>query len=112
MYAFFKKYEYWIVALIVALPYLFAYNIWDHGYRDTDCYIHAWRAYELFQTHHWSEQILMKSNYPFGEVIHYTRFMDVLWIILALPLMLLYPVKEAIFNAGILFQPFIAVLTA
>lgn len=112
MYAFFKKYEYWIVSFLVAVPYLFAYNIWDHGYRDTDCYIHAWRAYDLIRTLHWPEEILMNSNYPFGEVIHYTRFMDVLWILLSLPLMLFYPVKEAVFNAGLWFQPFIAVLTA
>ena len=98
MYAFYKKYEYVILSLFVVIPYLYASPFWDGGYRDTDCYIHAWRVYDLMQTQRWAEEILMKSNYPFGEVIHYTRIMDVMWLLIALPLTFFYPLKEAVFN--------------
>ena len=112
MYAFYKKYEYVILSLFVVIPYLYASPFWDGGYRDTDCYIHAWRVYDLMQTQRWAEEILMKSNYPFGEVIHYTRIMDVMWLLIALPLTFFYPLKEAVFNGGLWFQPVIAAMTA
>ena len=112
MYAFYKKYEYLIVALLVAVPYIYAAPFWDGNYRDTDCYIHAWRTYDLMLNKNWAEEILMKSNYPFGEVIHYTRLMDVMWLLLALPLTLFYSLKDAVFNAGLIFQPLIAIMSA
>ena len=112
MYAFYQKHEYLIISLLLAFSFVFPILPWDGLYRDTDNFIHAWRVYDLMTQHHWGELLLEKSNYPFGEVIHYTRLMDVIWLILTLPFLPFLPLKQAVFDAGLVFQPFCMVITA
>lgn len=74
-------------------------------YVDTDCYTHATRIIYWLQNFSWYEQIYPYGNYPFGEILHFTRLLDIIWTILALPLIPFFSLKEAIFYSGMALSP-------
>ena len=91
--------------LLVLVWYILQFNSWDGTYIDTDNYFHALRLTQWFNNPSFFEQKMDWSNYPFGEVSHWTRFFYVIWGILSLPFLFWYPVKIAIFYAGMLVCP-------
>lgn len=74
-------------------------------YIDTDCYTHATRIIYWLQNFNWYEQIYPFANYPFGEVLHFTRLLDIIWTILALPLIPFFSLKDTIFYSGMILSP-------
>lgn len=74
-------------------------------YIDTDCYTHATRIIYWLQNFSWYEQIYPYSNYPDGEVFHFTRLLDIIWTLSALPLMPFFSLKDAIFYSGMTISP-------
>lgn len=112
MYAFYKRHEYLFVALFVLIaqaPLLFLTNDF---YPDTDNYTHARRVLDFLMSKTWAETPYMHSNYPFGEVLHFTRITDLLWILFTLPLMPFMALKDAVFYGGYVYQAGMLVLSA
>ena len=112
MHAFYKKYEYFLAAFFVLITQLIVLPDLNSFYPDTDNYTHARRVLDLLQSRTWAETPYMHTNYPFGEILHFTRITDVFWLFFSLPAFLLFPVKEAVFWGGYLYQIGILVLSA
>lgn len=113
MYAFYKKHEYLFIALFVLLfqSAVFPYLVADR-YPDTDNYTHALRILDMLTTRTWAEGVYMHGNYPFGEVLHFTRITDVLWLLFSAPLFFFLPIKQAVFIGGFTFQAGMAIIAA
>ncbi len=95
-----------LVAFYTGGDILFTYRQFKQlFYIDTDCYTHATRIIYWLQNFSWYEQIYPFGNYPFGEVLHFTRLFDILWVALALPFMPFFSLKDAIFYSGMLLSP-------
>ena len=114
----YQKYEMPFIALfvVVLLGSLFATIRWQlggvmDGFVDTDTYMRALRIKNLIQDFSWAEVPFTQSNYPFGEILHWTRPMDLLWLSLAYPMMLFFDVKEALLYSGYLLSPLLNVLS-
>ena len=100
---FLQKYLYLIcVCFAVVVYYAFAtdINVWDLGYRDGDGYMRAIRIRDIINNPSFFEQKIMGSNYPFGEILHWTRPVDVFWLINLIPFLGMDNIKDAIFMAG------------
>ena len=54
---------------------------------------------------------MLWSNYPFGEVSHWTRVLYIVWGILSVPFLCFNSVKDAVFNAGLIICPLFCVLS-
>lgn len=79
---------------------------------DTDCYTRYLRITDwLNGDFSWFEKIFPFTNCPHGEILHFTRINDVLWLIFSLPFFAFMPVKEAIFAGGLIFSPILFIIT-
>lgn len=58
------------------------------------------------------EQPLAESNYPFGEILHWTRPMDILWAVNAIPFLHLGNLRDTVFLGGAFLAPWLCVLSA
>ncbi len=105
-----KNIEYILGFFLVFLWCFMQYNSWDGLYIDTDNYFHALRMVQWFEEPSFWEQKMGWSNYPFGEVSHWTRVLYIVWGVLSLPFLGSYPVSEAVFKGGILIGPLFSVL--
>lgn len=112
MYGFYKKHETMLAAVFFVVPYFLLFYCWDGLYRDTDNYTHAVRMLDFVESGVWAERPFIHSNYPAGEILNFTRIMDLFWLIFSLPFLVFLPVKEAVYYGGVLMQPCAAVLTA
>ena len=83
---------------------------WNFQYIDTDNYMRAIRLHNLILNPSFFEQIIHQTNYPFGEINHWTRPMDILWLFCTTPFLWLSDIKEAIFFGGIILNPILGIL--
>lgn len=94
---------------ILLLGLFSAFSMWLSGkfyYLDTDCYTRYLRIIDWIKNDFpWKEKIFPFTNCPYGEVLHFTRINDVIWLIFSLPFMAILPIKEAIFTGGLIFSP-------
>ena len=72
---------------------------------DSDGYARLVRIQRLLETGAWFDVGLPRANRPDGGTLHWTRPLDVLLIILALPLAVLIGFSMALFWAGVLVSP-------
>ena len=72
---------------------------------DSDGYARLVRIQRLLETGAWFDVGLPRANRPDGGTLHWTRPLDVLLIILALPLAVLIGFSKALFWAGVLVGP-------
>ena len=72
---------------------------------DSDGYARLVRIQRLLETGAWFDVGLPRANRPDGGTLHWTRPLDVLLIILALPLAVLIGFSKALFWAEILVSP-------
>ena len=72
---------------------------------DSDGYARLVRIQRLLETGAWFDVGLPRANRPDGGTLHWTRPLDVLLIILALPLAGLIGFSKALFWAGVLVSP-------
>lgn len=93
----------------------YAFPMWQGGefyYLDTDCYTRYLRITDwLSGDFTWFEKIFPFTNCPNGEVLHFTRINDVLWLAVSLPFMFFLPLKSAIFAGGLIFSPLLFACT-
>ena len=106
----FANHLYWwifgIVAVYTSCDIIFTYLRFNLlFYVDTDCYTHASRIIYWLQNFSWYEQIYPFGNPPSGEILHFTRLMDVIWVALSLPFIPFFPLKDAVFYSGMLISP-------
>lgn len=94
----------------VVLWYILSYQNWGGDYADTDNYFHALRLTDAINKKKWAEFVFSYSNYPFGEVLHWTRALDVVWFVLALPFMGKAPLHMAVFYGGLFLAPLFLLL--
>ncbi len=112
MYAFYKKYEYLFISVFVLISQLVVLPELSDRYPDTDNYTHARRVLDLILNRNWAETPYMHTNYPFGEILHFTRITDIFWLFFSLPAFLFFPLKEAVFWGGYIFQIGTLILSA
>lgn len=111
MFLFFSRHENIIAVLLTALVIICGFLISALTYIDTDGFMRAQRIFDWLNNFSWFETKSMHSNYPFGEVLHWTRPMDILWLLIAFPFMLFMDTKEAIFNSGFMLSPLMEVIS-
>lgn len=112
MYGFYKKHETVLSAVFFLVPYFLLFYCWDGLYRDTDNYTHARRLLDFLESGVWAERPFMHSNFPNGEILNFTRIMDLFWLIFSVPFLPFLPLKEAVYYGGVFMQPCAAILTA
>lgn len=106
-----NKIEFCIYLGIITVIYALQFYNWNGFYADTDNYMYALRVIDWLQHPTWMEQKFMLSNYPFGEVRHWTRLMDVLIALCSLPFMWEDTLKQAVFHGSLLLNPILLLLT-
>jgi hypothetical protein len=78
---------------------------------DPDGYMRLVMVERLLATGEWFGVVLERSNWPHGEVHHWTRPLDVLILLLALPFRVLGEWREAVALAGSLISPLLHLAT-
>ena len=75
------------------------------GFADSDGYMRVLRVEALWQSGNWFDNSIPRSNAPHGDTSHWTRPLDILISLIALPLVPFFGVKQAIFWGGALSGP-------
>ena len=113
MSQFIKNHIYLItLAISVLFIFLLGFDLWKGGYTDSDGYMRAIRLKHFIENPTFFEKMIYESNYPFGEINHWTRPMDILWLLCYLPFSLFLPLKDAIFMGGAFLSPLIKTAAA
>lgn len=102
---FVKTHLFLIVAAIASTVFYSLCERWNGSYMDADGYARALRIYHFLINPSFAEQPLYESNSPFGEILHWTRPMDVYWSLLTLPFINTFPLKDVVFIAGAFTSP-------
>ena len=79
---------------------------------ETDNFTHALRLVDFIQSGSWAEIMYMHDNYPFGQILHFTRLTDMFLFAASLPFLPFTDVKQAVFLGCFLYQPLLAGLSA
>ncbi|MBT7943011.1 MAG: hypothetical protein HN719_06605 [Alphaproteobacteria bacterium] len=79
---------------------------------DSDGYARLVRVLRLVETGGWFDVSLPRANWPLGGSLHWTRPLDVLLILLALPGALFVGFAKALYWAGVLISPLLHGLAA
>ncbi|MGE0599634.1 MAG: hypothetical protein AB7J35_05665 [Dehalococcoidia bacterium] len=74
----------------------------DHRLSDTDSYMRLERVTELVHGQGWYDNVVERSNAPFGDELHWTRPFDVLIVAGAGPLIPFLGTDDAVFWSGAL----------
>lgn len=110
MKKFFEKYDLFFYLGVTLLCLLVMATTSGATYRDTDSYMWANRMIEWISSASFAEQPFMLSNYPKGEILHWTRPLDMFWYGLYWFFKNTHPLKEAVFLSGIFLSPVIGIL--
>jgi hypothetical protein len=78
---------------------------------DTDAYTRLLRVERLAETGGWYDTSSPRSNAPFGEVLHWTRPLDVLLLGGAVLLRPFFGLSQALHLSGVLISPLLLILT-
>ena len=87
-----------VYCLVLILYYLSGESPVKKGeLADSDCYMHLIRVSDLYDTGRWYDPVLIRSNTPYGEKLHWSRPFDVLLLLGAVPISLLTDFESALF---------------
>ncbi|MCM1323861.1 MAG: hypothetical protein NC218_06840 [Acetobacter sp.] len=103
------KIETFVYLMVAVALYGLQYMAWDGTYKDSDNYFHVLRVMGLIENPTYWEQVFFYTNYPFGEILHWTRALDIFLLGFTLPLLSIFPLKTAAFYGGLLVTPFLGV---
>lgn len=67
-----------LLALLEMGLYAYKFHFSTPELADTDCYMRLVRVQELYNSGDWHNAAIIRSNAPYGEVLHWTRPMDLL----------------------------------
>ncbi|MDX1575690.1 MAG: hypothetical protein R3285_05825, partial [Kiloniellales bacterium] len=97
------------LALVLLLHLFFLFSgmtpVLDGALPDPDSYMRLLRVTHLYETGDWTDMTLPRSNWPYGELQHWTRPADVLLISGALALKPLLGFERALFWWGSVTAP-------
>jgi len=100
------------ISLILILLYSFGLApIKKYKLGDSDCYMRLVRVSDLYNTGRWYDPVILRSNAPDGERLHWTRPFDVLLLAGAVPLALLTDFESALFWWGVIISPLLMIAT-
>jgi len=105
------RFETLFIITAVVLIYCFQYFSWNGAYVDTDNYMHALRTMEFIHSPTLFEHKFMLTDYPFGEISHWTRLFDIIMAVCTLPFYFFEPLKVAVYYGGLLVTPVFFLLT-
>ena len=71
----------------------------------TDSYMRLVRVADLVDSRDWFDRTIERSNAPFGELLHWTRPLDVVLLLFALILTTFLEFSDALFWAGAVISP-------
>jgi hypothetical protein len=77
--------------------------------RGTDSYMRLLRVTHLYQTGDWYDHAIPRSNAPYGEILHWTRPADLLFLSGALVLKPFFGFERALFLWGVCLGPLLHV---
>ncbi len=83
----------------------------EGGLYGPDSYMRLVRVGELAEHGRWFDKLMPRSNAPFGEELHWTRFFDVLVLAGAAPLMPFLGLRSAIHWWGVALSPALQLAT-
>lgn len=107
---FLEKHIYSLLFLLVLASFIDK-SFFSLAYPDPDSYMRAIRIHNWLEFPSFFEQPIKQSNYPFGEISHWTRPMDILWLLASLPFFCFMDTKAALFAGGHLLSPFFCLLS-
>ncbi len=111
---FLEKWSYLIIACCTVITLIsLDINYWNYTYTDADGYMRAIRIYHWLTNPEFWEQRITESNYPFGEINHWTRPLDILWLINIIPYLNqnVNNLKDLIFLGGTFLSPWIFIIS-
>lgn len=111
---FLEKWVYLIIACCSVITLIsLDINYWNYTYTDADGYMRAIRLYHWLTNPDFWEQRITESNYPFGEINHWTRPMDILWLINIVPYLHqnICNLKDLIFLGGVFLSPWLFIIS-
>lgn len=103
--------EYIIYSFFLFLYYVLCFQKWDGTYIDTDNYFHIMKTIDFIKSPSLTDGILQVTNYPIGEVWHWTRFFDIFMLLVSLPFLCFFSVKDAVFYSAFWINPILLFLT-
>lgn len=110
---FLKNNFFSIVTILAVITFIIEpLSTWDFKYHDADGYMRALRIKNWLINPSFFEQPIYESNYPFGEILHWTRPIDIIWVLLTLPFINFMELKEAIFLGGAFLSPILGAFGA
>lgn len=96
---------------LVFCAFMLQWILSGNSFCDGDGYQRLLRVLDFIYTGSWQETLFKYSNYPFGEVNHWTRPMDILWILISLPFLCMHSVSLALYIGAFFISPVMAFLT-
>ncbi len=110
---FIKNNFFSIITILATITFIIdPFSTWNYTYLDGDGYMRAIRIKNWIINPSFFEQPIMESNYPFGEILHWTRPLDIIWILCTLPFINLLEFKDAIFIGGAILSPILGIIGA
>ena len=94
----------WLLVLAAAVLFVYPHAL-TGGQLDADGYMRLVRIGLLVETGAWFDHVIPRSNWPWGEPLHWTRPLDVLILALAAPLIPFIGTGPAINASGSLVSP-------
>lgn len=85
-------------------------RVWDWQLTGPDEYMRLVRVAELRDGEGWYDNVILRSNAPYGDALHWTRPFDVLILLAAYPLSAVLGADEALFVSGAALSPLLALL--
>lgn len=78
---------------------------------DGDCYVRLFRVQAMLEGRGWYDPAISLLNAPDGEILHWTRPFDLLLFLLALPLLPVLGLQQAVWQAGLWISPVLELAT-
>jgi len=111
------KNESWLFFLMVVFIFLLIHVLFTKGITgipnmelvDTDCYMRLVRVEQLAETGEWYDSVIHRSNYPYGDDLHWTRPLDVMLLAGAYLLTPFQGFKNGLFIWGIIISPLLGI---
>jgi hypothetical protein len=97
--------------IIQVIVFYFALELNNLQLVDTDCYMRLVRVQQLFTTGDWYNDVIYRSNWPYGEVLHWSRLLDVILIIGAYIGTFVVDFNTALFWWGMFISPVVHIFT-
>lgn len=99
-----------VAGLSVLLVWGVVPEVLDGQLVEPDNYMRLVRVTQLVETGNWYDNTIPRSNAPFGEVLHWTRPLDVLLLGGTVAFLPFLSFSEALHLSGVLFPPLVLIL--